>query len=147
MARVRQKFIKTAARAIVANYYEYILEIWDKTEELAKVDPALAGQLRFDALKKLVDIVAITPSKRVRNRIAGYIVRIMRQILELGRISIDELRRKYKFVGVIGRTRGTEPQVIPAEEGGEEGEAEEGEAAEGAEQVGEETETEDQEQA
>ncbi len=129
MARIRTKPIKIAARVIVANYWEYLQELYDKLETVAEVDRKLAGDLKWEFLKKLVDIVAETPSKRIRNRIAGYIVRIMHQILDLERISIDELKQKYG--PLIGRSIGR--AMSPAEaksaevEEEEEEEAEEGE--------------------
>lgn len=58
---VRTKTIKKAARIIVEKYY-----------------PRLS--LDFQSNKRLADEVAIIPSKRLRNRIAGYVTHLMKRI-------------------------------------------------------------------
>mmetsp|Transcript_100421 Transcript_100421/g.216562 ORF Transcript_100421/g.216562 Transcript_100421/m.216562 type:complete len:130 (-) Transcript_100421:42-431(-) len=85
MGRVRTKTIKRSARAIVEKYY---------------------SKLGFDfhVNKRVCDEVAITPSKRVRNQIAGYITTLMRRI-ERGpvrgislKLQEEERERRMDFV-------------------------------------------------
>ena len=58
---VRTKTVKKSARIIVEKYY-----------------PRLT--LDFDTNKRLVDEVAIIPSKRMRNKIAGFTTHLMKRI-------------------------------------------------------------------
>jgi len=58
---VRTKTVKKSARTIVEKYY-----------------PRLT--LDFHTNKRIVDEVAITPSKRMRNKIAGFTTHLMRRI-------------------------------------------------------------------
>mmetsp|Transcript_9194 Transcript_9194/g.14266 ORF Transcript_9194/g.14266 Transcript_9194/m.14266 type:complete len:126 (+) Transcript_9194:71-448(+) len=58
---VRTKTVKRSARKIVEKYYTRLT-------------------LDFHTNKRLVDEVAITPSKRMRNKIAGYTTHLMRRI-------------------------------------------------------------------
>lgn len=127
MARIRPRAIKIAARTIVANYWEYLQELYDKLSTLEDVDRRLAGEIKWEMLKRFVDIVAEAPSKKVRNRIAGYIVRIMHQILELERITIDELKQKYAaLIGKpIGRAITAQGEAKPESEEEEEESTEE----------------------
>jgi small subunit ribosomal protein S17e len=61
MGRVRTKLVKRAARKIVENYYSRLT-------------------LDFDTNKKIAEEVALIPSKRLRNKIAGYITHLMKRI-------------------------------------------------------------------
>jgi small subunit ribosomal protein S17e len=59
--RVRTKTIKRSARQIVEKYY-----------------PRLT--LDFDTNKRITDEVAVLPSKRLRNKIAGYVTHLMKRM-------------------------------------------------------------------
>jgi small subunit ribosomal protein S17e len=61
MGRVRTKLIKRAARSIVEKYYSRLT-------------------FDFDTNKRTTDEVAQVPSKRVRNKIAGYVTHLMKRI-------------------------------------------------------------------
>jgi len=61
MGRVRTKTVKKAAKLIVEKYY-----------------PKLT--LDFQTNKKITEEVAIIPSKRLRNKIAGYVTHLMLRI-------------------------------------------------------------------
>eukprot|EP01128_Nolandella_sp_AFSM9_P000620 TRINITY_DN10771_c0_g1_i1.p4 TRINITY_DN10771_c0_g1~~TRINITY_DN10771_c0_g1_i1.p4 ORF type:complete len:140 (-),score=45.37 TRINITY_DN10771_c0_g1_i1:62-481(-) len=61
MGRVRTKTTKRAARLIVEKYF-----------------PKLT--LDFQTNKRICDEVAIVPSKRLRNKIAGYVTHLMKRI-------------------------------------------------------------------
>jgi len=97
LSRVRQKTIKTIAKKIVVNYWDVIKEIWDKAEEMSLADPKLAADFRFEMYKRLVELTTDGATKKLRNRIAGYIVTLMKQILYLGKFTIEELATKYKL--------------------------------------------------
>jgi len=97
MGRVKTRVIKDVARKIIVEYWDIVKEIWDKSEEIAMFDPKLAAQFRFEMYKHLVQLTTTVQSKSVRNKIAGGIIGIMKQILYLGRISLEELAAKYKL--------------------------------------------------
>ena len=59
--RVRTKTVKKAARNIVEKYYSRLT-------------------MDFQTNKKMADEVAIIPTKRLRNKIAGFMTRLMRRI-------------------------------------------------------------------
>eukprot|EP01114_Cavostelium_apophysatum_P006693 TRINITY_DN18118_c0_g1_i1.p1 TRINITY_DN18118_c0_g1~~TRINITY_DN18118_c0_g1_i1.p1 ORF type:complete len:158 (-),score=42.04 TRINITY_DN18118_c0_g1_i1:191-664(-) len=61
MGRVRNKTTKKAARLIIEKYYPRMTE-------------------DFQSNKKVADEVAIIPSKRLRNKIAGFATHLMRRI-------------------------------------------------------------------
>merc|ERR1712072_61950 len=61
MGRVRTKTVKRASRVVIEKYY-----------------PRLT--LDFHVNKKICDEVSIIPSKRLRNKIAGYTTRLMKRI-------------------------------------------------------------------
>merc|ERR1712178_86539 len=61
MGRVRTKTIKKASRLIIEKYY-----------------PRLT--LDFQTNKRLTEEVAVVPSKKVRNKIAGYVTHLMKRI-------------------------------------------------------------------
>ncbi|KDN51402.1 putative RPS17B-ribosomal protein S17.e.B [Tilletiaria anomala UBC 951] len=62
MGRVRTKTTKRAARVLIEKYY-----------------PRL-NALDFHTNKKVIDEVAIIPSKRLRNKIAGFTTHLMKRI-------------------------------------------------------------------
>merc|ERR1711934_422023 len=61
MGRVRTKTIKKASRLIIEKYY-----------------PRLT--LDFQTNKRLTEEVAVIPSKKMRNKVAGYLTHLMRRI-------------------------------------------------------------------
>eukprot|EP01083_Nonionella_stella_P051258 136092_1 len=61
MGRVRTKLVKGASRKIIEKYY-------------AKLT------LDFDTNKKICEEVARIPTKRLRNKIAGYVTHLMKRI-------------------------------------------------------------------
>eukprot|EP00744_Colponema_vietnamica_P005560 GILI01008134.1.p2 GENE.GILI01008134.1~~GILI01008134.1.p2 ORF type:complete len:138 (-),score=42.07 GILI01008134.1:62-475(-) len=61
MGRVRTNIVKRAARNIVEKYYGKLT-------------------LDFDTNKKITEDVAVLPSKRIRNKIAGYVTHLMKRI-------------------------------------------------------------------
>jgi len=67
MGRVRTKMVKKAARVIIEKYYGKLT-------------------LDFDVNKKIAEEVAIIPSKRVRNKIAGFITHLMKRIYRGGSV-------------------------------------------------------------
>jgi small subunit ribosomal protein S17e len=67
MGRVRTKLVKKAARVIIEKYY-----------------PKLT--LDFDTNKKIAEEVAVIPSKRLRNKIAGFITHLMKRIQRGGSV-------------------------------------------------------------
>merc|ERR1711941_57872 len=61
MGRVRTKTVKRASRLIIEKYY-----------------PRLTAD--FQTNKRLTEEVAVVPSKKMRNKIAGYVTHLMRRI-------------------------------------------------------------------
>lgn len=61
MGRVRTKTVKKSAKTIIEKYYSRLT-------------------LDFQTNKKICDEIAVLPSKRVRNKIAGFITKMMRRI-------------------------------------------------------------------
>eukprot|EP01056_Protomagalhaensia_sp_Gyna25_P002966 Protomagalhaensia_sp_Gyna_25__2965@NODE_2745_length_913_cov_1138_450801_g2268_i1_p1_GENE_NODE_2745_length_913_cov_1138_450801_g2268_i1NODE_2745_length_913_cov_1138_450801_g2268_i1_p1_ORF_typecomplete_len121_score31_06Ribosomal_S17e/PF00833_18/2_7e43NRBF2_MIT/PF17169_4/0_15_NODE_2745_length_913_cov_1138_450801_g2268_i1464826 len=61
MGRVRTKTVKRAGRQIVEKYYS-----------------KLTGDFQIN--KKIAEEVAMIPSKRLRNKIAGYVTHVMKRI-------------------------------------------------------------------
>ena len=61
MGRVRTKTVKRSARQIVEKYYQQLT-------------------MDFDTNKRVVDEVAEIPSKRMRNKIAGFVTHLMQRI-------------------------------------------------------------------
>ena len=61
MGRVRTKTVKRSARQIVERYYQKLT-------------------LDFQLNKKISEEVAIIPSKRLRNKIAGFVTHLMKRI-------------------------------------------------------------------
>ena len=60
---VRTKTVKRSSRSIIEKYYSRLT-------------------LDFDTNKRIVDEVAIVPSKKIRNKIAGFITHLMRRLGE-----------------------------------------------------------------
>lgn len=67
MGRVRTKTVKKASRVIVEKYYTKL-------------------SLDFQNNKKIVEEIAIIPSKHMRNKIAGYVTHLMTRIAKGGRV-------------------------------------------------------------
>merc|ERR1712048_675982 len=61
MGRVRTKTVKKAARLIIEKYYQKLT-------------------LDFQTNKKITEDVAIVQSKRMRNKIAGYVTHLMKRL-------------------------------------------------------------------
>ena len=61
MGRIKNKTVKRASREVIEKYY------YKLTED-------------FDLNKKILDTVAEVPSKRLRNKIAGFTTHLMRRI-------------------------------------------------------------------
>ncbi len=59
MGRIRTAFIKKHAKEIVAKYFPILSEDFEKN-------------------KRILNIIAEFPSKKVRNKVAGYITRLMK---------------------------------------------------------------------
>lgn len=97
LGRIKPRFVKNVARYLVANYFDLLKNIWDKAEELKQItgNPLLAGQFRFNSYKETVKRLTNIRSKKMRNRVAGAVIRLMYQILVLERITLEELRAKY----------------------------------------------------
>merc|ERR1719223_1297471 len=85
MGRVRTKTVKRASRAIIEKYYGKLT-------------------LDFHTNKRVIDEVAIVPSKRLRNKIAGFTTHLMKRI-QTGpvrgislRLQEEERERKMDFI-------------------------------------------------
>jgi len=61
MGRVRTKTVKKSARQIIEKYYSKLT-------------------LDFQINKKVCDEIAVLPSKRMRNKISGYVTKLMKRI-------------------------------------------------------------------
>jgi len=86
MGRVRTALVKRAAKAIIEKYF-----------------PKLT--LDFDTNKKIAEEVAIIPSKRLRNKIAGFVTHLMKRIHRGGsvrgislKLQEEERERRLDFV-------------------------------------------------
>jgi len=61
MGRVRTKTVKKAARVIIEKYYTKLT-------------------LDFDTNKRIIEEIAVIPSKPLRNKIAGFITHLMKRL-------------------------------------------------------------------
>merc|ERR1711920_1038701 len=61
MGRVRTKTVKKAAKGIIEKYYTKLT-------------------LDFDINKKIIEEIALIPSKPLRNKIAGYVTHLMKRL-------------------------------------------------------------------
>merc|ERR1712243_55304 len=61
MGRVRTKTVKKAAKVIIEKYYTKLT-------------------LDFDINKKIIEEIALIPSKPLRNKIAGYVTHLMKRL-------------------------------------------------------------------
>lgn len=95
MARIRQRMIKDTAKRIIVNYWDIVKEIWNRAESIEDINPKLAADYRVEMYKNLVERVTNIRSKKIRNRVAGYMISFMKQILFLGRVSLEELATRY----------------------------------------------------
>ena len=97
---VRTKTVKRSARAIVEKYY-----------------PRLT--LDFHTNKRLIDEIAITPSKRMRNKIAGFTTHLMKRIAKgpVRNISLklqeEERERRLDFVPEVSALEQTTIEIDP----------------------------------
>ena len=85
MGRVRTKTIKRAARQLIEKFYGKMTK-------------------DFHLNKRVCDDVAVIPTKRIRNKVAGYATRLMRRI-EKGpvrgislKLQEEERERKMEFI-------------------------------------------------
>ena len=62
MGRVRTKTVKKASRVIIEKYYTKLTH-------------------DFDTNKRICDEIAVIPTKRLRNQIAGYIILFILEII------------------------------------------------------------------
>ncbi|KAL6076182.1 40S ribosomal protein S17.e.B [Balamuthia mandrillaris] len=88
MGRVRTKTVKKASKLLIEKYY-----------------PRLT--MDFDTNKKIVEEVAVIPSKRLRNKVAGFVTHLMKRI-EKGpvrgisfKLQEEERERKDNYVPEI----------------------------------------------
>merc|ERR1712000_586045 len=97
---VRTKTIKKASRLIIEKYY-----------------PRLT--LDFQTNKRLTEEVAVIPSKKMRNKIAGYVTHLMKRI-EKGpvrgisfKLQEEERERKDNYVPDVSAVNTSNLQVSP----------------------------------
>ena len=87
MGRVRTKTVKKSARLVVERFYQKL------------------SQNDFDTNKRICDEVCVVPSKRMRNKIAGFVTHLMRRIESGGnvrgislKLQEEERERRLDFV-------------------------------------------------
>ncbi|KAK1303263.1 40S ribosomal protein S17 [Acorus calamus] len=78
MGRVRTKTVKKSSRQVIERYYSRMT-------------------LDFHTNKKVLEEVAIIPSKRLRNKIAGFSTHLMKRI-QKGPLQEEERERRMDFV-------------------------------------------------
>merc|ERR1711982_92641 len=102
MGRVRTKTIKKASRLIIEKYY-----------------PRLT--LDFQTNKRLTEEVAVIPSKKMRNKIAGYVTHLMKRIEEgpvrgiSSKLQEEERERKDNYVPDVSAVDTTSLNVSESE--------------------------------
>ena len=100
MGRVRTKTIKKASRQIVEKYY-----------------PRLTRD--FQTNKKIAEEIALIPSKRLRNKIAGFVTHLMRRIAKgpvrgiSFKLQEEERERKDNYVPAESAVNTTNIKVDP----------------------------------
>ena len=100
MGRVRTKTVKKSSRQIVEKYYSRLT-------------------LDFQTNKRICDEVAIIPSKRMRNKIAGFVTHLMKRISRgpVKGISLklqeEERERRMDFVPDVSALEQTVIEVDP----------------------------------
>eukprot|EP00996_Jenningsia_fusiforme_P004702 NODE_5555_length_664_cov_324.671545_g5178_i0.p1 GENE.NODE_5555_length_664_cov_324.671545_g5178_i0~~NODE_5555_length_664_cov_324.671545_g5178_i0.p1 ORF type:complete len:144 (+),score=33.92 NODE_5555_length_664_cov_324.671545_g5178_i0:63-494(+) len=73
MGRVRTKTVKRSSRIIIEKYYQKLTQ-------------------DFQINKKVIGDVALIPSKRLRNKIAGYATKLMKRLARGGRVRSISLK-------------------------------------------------------
>merc|ERR1712070_147878 len=98
---VRTKTVKKSARTIVEKYYTRLT-------------------LDFHTNKRIIDEVAIVPSKRMRNKIAGWTTHLMKRI-EAGpvrgislKLQEEERERRLDYVPTVSALEAEEFTIDPA---------------------------------
>ncbi|EME32187.1 40S ribosomal protein S17-4 [Galdieria sulphuraria] len=100
MGRVRTKTVKKSARVIIEKYYSKLT-------------------LDFQTNKRICDEVALIPSKRLRNKIAGFVTHLMKRIQKgpVRGISLklqeEERERRMDFVPEISAIDVGEVKIDP----------------------------------
>ncbi|GJQ09359.1 hypothetical protein GpartN1_g1150.t1 [Galdieria partita] len=100
MGRVRTKTVKKSARVIIEKYYSKLT-------------------LDFQTNKRICDEVALIPSKRLRNKIAGFVTHLMKRIQKgpVRGISLklqeEERERRMDFVPEISAVDVGEVKIDP----------------------------------
>ncbi|KAK4522548.1 hypothetical protein GAYE_PCTG10G0438 [Galdieria yellowstonensis] len=100
MGRVRTKTVKKSARVIIEKYYSKLT-------------------LDFQTNKRICDEVALIPSKRLRNKIAGFVTHLMKRIQKgpVRGISLklqeEERERRMDFVPEVSAIDVGEVKIDP----------------------------------
>merc|ERR1712173_33404 len=82
MGRVRTKTVKKAAKVIIEKYYTKLT-------------------LDFDTNKKIIEEIALIPSKSLRNKIAGYATHLMKRLRsQLSVVSPSSCKRRSARRGI-----------------------------------------------
>ena len=104
MGRVRTNLVKRASRKIVEQYFNKL-------------------SLDFQVNKRVVEEVALTPSKKIRNKIAGFITHLMRRIQAGGqvrgislKVQEEERERRLDFVPDVSYIDETIKNIIDVDE-------------------------------